>query len=58
MGKTSWEVKAKYNRKHYKSFSTQLKYELFEEIDNYCKEKNLSRSQFLQLAISKLKEED
>ena len=58
MGKTSWEVKAKYNSKHYRNFSTRIKHELFEQIDNYCKENNLSRSQFLKLAIDTLEKED
>jgi metal-responsive CopG/Arc/MetJ family transcriptional regulator len=54
MSNTSWQVKARYNAKAYKSFSTQIKPELFEQIDNYCKEHGLSRSQFLEQAINAL----
>lgn len=54
MGKTSSAVKYKYNQKAYKAFNVQIKPELFERIDSYCKENKLSRSQFLQLAIDKL----
>lgn len=56
MGQTSSAVKYKYNQKTYKAFNVQIKPELFEEIDNYCKEHNMSRSQFLQLAINTVKE--
>lgn len=57
MGKTSWEVKAKYNKKAYRSFSTQIKPDLFERIDKYCKEQGLSRSQFLAKAIDLMEQE-
>lgn len=36
-------------------FNVQIKPELFEKIDSYCKENGLSRSQFLELAIKTLK---
>lgn len=58
MAETSWQVKAKYNKKAYKSFSTQIKPELFNRIDNYCKENNLSRSQFLTKAIDLLEQKN
>lgn len=54
MGKTSSEVKNRYNKKAYKAFGTLVKPELFEKLDNYCKENGLSRSQFLALALEKL----
>ena len=57
MGKTSWEVKAQYNKKAYRSFSTQIKPELFERIDKYCKAQGLSRSQFLAKAIDLMEHE-
>lgn len=57
MGKTSWQVKAKYNKKAYKSFSSQIKPDLFERIDKYCKERGLSRSQFLAKAIDLMEKE-
>lgn len=55
MGKTSSAVKYKYNQKAYKAFNVQIKPELFDEIDCYCKNNGLSRSQFLKLAIDSLK---
>lgn len=55
MGYTSSEVKYRYNKKTYKAFNVQIKPELFEKIDSYCKENGLSRSQFLELAIKTLK---
>ena len=51
MGVTSTASKNKYNKKAYENFNVRLKPELFTRIDDYCKENNLSRSQFLQKAI-------
>ena len=51
MGVTSTASKNKYNKKAYENFNVRLKPELFARIDEYCKENNLSRSQFLQKAI-------
>lgn len=58
MGKTSSAVKYKYNQKSYKAFNVQIKPELFNRIDTYCKENNLSRSQFLLRAIDTLAPEN
>lgn len=58
MSETSWQVKAKYNKKAYKSFSTQIKPELFNRIDNYCQKHELSRSQFLTRAIDLLEQKN
>lgn len=54
MSKTSSEVKYRYNKKTYKAFNVQIKPELFEKIDNYCKQNNISRSMFLDIAINEL----
>ncbi len=51
MGVTSTASKNKYNKKAYENFNVRLKPDLFARIDEYCKENNLSRSQFLQKAI-------
>lgn len=51
---TSSEVKNRYNKKAYKQFSTQIKPELFEAIDQYRTEHKLSRSEFLKLALQEL----
>lgn len=53
---TSTAVKARYNKKTYKQFNVQIRPELFEKIDNYCKDNDLSRSQFLKNAIDILSE--
>lgn len=55
MSNTSWQVKAKYNKKAYKQFACRIKPDLFEEINSYCEDNNLSKSQFLKIAIDKLK---
>ena len=57
MGKTSWEAKDRYNRKAYKRFVSQIKPDLFERIDKYCKAQGLSRSQFLAKAIDLMEHE-
>ena len=57
MGYTSTQVKARYNKKAYKQFNVQIKPELFNRIDDYCKLNNLSRSEFLLKAIEKLAED-
>lgn len=54
MSNTSWQVKANYNKKTYRSFSTQIKPDLFDRIDAYCKSNNISRSEFLNQAITLL----
>lgn len=51
---TSSEVKNRYNKKAYKQFNTQIKPELFEDIEIYRTENNLSRSEFLKLALENL----
>lgn len=56
MGHTSTAVKDRYNKKAYKQFNIKIKPDLYEKIDNFCKDKELSRSEFLTLAIEKLKE--
>ena len=54
MGKTSWQVKAKYNKKTYKNFSTKIRPELLNDINKYCEENELSKPQFLKIAIDTL----
>lgn len=51
---TSSAVKYKYNKKTYKQWNVQIKPELFGELNGYCEEHGLSRSQFLELALKKL----
>ena len=54
MGATSTASKNKYNKKAYENFNVRVKPELFNRIDRYCKENNISRSQFLLAAINTL----
>lgn len=58
LSKTSSEVKYRYNKKTYKAFNVQIKPELFEKIDNYCKQNNISRSMFLDIAINELSKQE
>lgn len=55
---TSTAVKNKYNKKVYENFNVRLKPELYNRIDTYCKENNLSRSGFLLQAIDLLSPEE
>lgn len=55
MGHTSSTVKNRYNKKNYKQFATQIKPDLYEEIDGFCKDNSLSKPEFLKLAIEILK---
>ncbi len=57
MGRTSTQVKARYNKKAYKQFNVQIKPELFDRIAAYCNKRHLSRSEFLQKAIEQLSED-
>ena len=55
MGNTSSTVKNRYNKKTYKRFEAQLKPEFYEELDTFCKNNNLSKPEFLKLALETLK---
>lgn len=44
-----------YDRIHFKSFTSKIKPELWNEIDDYCKDLNISKSEFLRRAIEALK---
>lgn len=57
MSKTSSAVKYKYNQKAYKAFNVQVKPDVFNRIDGYCKSHGISRSQFLLKAINTLSPE-
>lgn len=51
---TSWQVKARYNAKAYRSFSTRIKPDLSGRIEKYLEREGLSKPEFLQLAIELL----
>lgn len=55
MSYTSSTVKNRYNKKTYKRFEAQLKPEFYEELDTFCKNNNLSKPEFLKLALEILK---
>lgn len=57
MGKTSTAVKSRYNQKTYKTFSAKIKPEFYEDLIGFCKENNMSYSEFLKKALKNLKEE-
>lgn len=58
MSKTSTAVKQKYLDKTYIQFSCRIRPELAEQLAEYMAENNLSRSEFLKAALSKLKGEN
>lgn len=56
MNKTSWQVKAKYNKKTYKNFSTRLKPDLYNEFEGLRKSKEMSKPEFINDLIKVYKE--
>lgn len=55
MGKANYLTKHKYNKRHYKRFYCDLKFDLFDEVDEYIKKEGLSRPQFIEKALRVLK---
>lgn len=49
--RTSTAVKRRYNEKHYKRFSADVKIELYDRLEAYRKDESISRAEFLQDAI-------
>ena len=54
---TSSAVKNRYNQKHYKVFRASIKPDLYEKIENYKNENNLSNPKLLEKAIELLLEQ-
>jgi len=52
MGKTSWQVKARYNAKTYKNLSTRLKPDLYNEFEEIRKSKDISKPEFIRELIN------
>lgn len=50
--------KVAYNKEHYVSFSYRIKPELKQEIDEYCADLGISKSEFLRRSLEALKELD
>lgn len=52
--RTSSAVKRRYNAKHYKKFTAEIKFELFDRVEGYREKEGISRAEFLQRALEKL----
>ena len=52
MSETSWEVKARYNKKVYKTITLQLKIELVERLNEQLKKDGISKADFFRNAIN------
>ena len=51
MGKTSWQVKQKYNQKAYTRIVADVPKELATAFKTKCKEKNISQAQIIKKAV-------
>lgn len=51
MSETSWQVKAKYNKKVYKSITAQLNRELVEKWEEKLQADGIGKSEFIRNAI-------
>lgn len=47
-----------YQKDHYSSFAARVKPDLKQEIDDYCKDQGISKSEFLRRSLDALKELD
>ena len=52
--RTSSAVKRRYNAKHYKKFTADIQFELFDRVEGYREKEGISRAEFLQRALEKL----
>jgi len=53
MGTTSWQVKRKYNEKHYKKVVADIDRELVEQWENKLKQDSISKAEFIRRSIKK-----
>ena len=51
MSNTSTEVKNKWNAKHYKRWGADVKFELFDQLEEARNQEGMSRSEFLTWAL-------
>lgn len=58
MSSTSWQVKARYNAKHYKRISADLDKELVARFEQKLADDGLSKSEFIRNAIKSYLGED
>lgn len=56
MGKTSWQVKDRYNKKAYGSIYVLLPKDLVSEFKEKCKEEGISQAQVIREAIDRFLE--
>lgn len=58
MGKTSWQVKDKYNRKTYMKLTPQIPRDLYEKFDAKCKSEGISMTEVIRKGMEKFIESD
>lgn len=51
------EYNREYTKNHYKTFSTTISPNLFEDINNYCQFKSISKAEFLRIALEVLEKQ-
>lgn len=54
--RTSTAVKRRYNAKHYRRFSADVKIELYDRLESYRAGEGISRAEFLQKAIDTIQD--
>ena len=52
MGKTSWQVKQRYNKKVYGQLATQLPKAFVEQFKEWCKEREVSQASVILTALT------
>lgn len=57
MGKTSWQVKQRYNEKVYSRIGVQLERDLVEAFKTKCSERGISQASVIREAIERFLEE-
>lgn len=58
MSNTSWQVKDRYNKKHYKRIVADLPIELVEEFKSKCKAEGVSQAEVIKNALEKFVKEE
>lgn len=53
MGKTSWQVKDKYNRRTYTKLTPQIPRDLYEKFDAKCKAEGISMTEVIKRGMEK-----
>lgn len=58
MSNTSWQVKDRYNKKHYKRIVADLPIELVEAFKSKCKAEGVSQAEVIKNALEKFVKEE